>query len=135
MNEQSTQQNNAEYSVTIPASRKLWKYLLQGQRNSTKKLSRVQAFYDLIERQHTALLKGEDSRSASIIELTKAWHWNRDTVAKFLDNLQQLGAVTLDTDGNRKKVRLNCVTHHKPNSGASQKPSDTKTPLPATNMT
>ena len=46
--------------MTIPTSRPLWNYLLHGQRNSSKKLSRVEAFRDIIERQHAALLSGTD---------------------------------------------------------------------------
>lgn len=107
MNMKIQQRNNAEYFMTIPTSRPLWKYLLQGQRNSPKKLSRVEAFRDIIERQHTALLSGtDDGIGASVIELTKAWHWNRDTTSAFIDTLRRFGAVTCEKDGNRTIIRL-----------------------------
>ena len=115
--------------MIIPTSRQLWNYLLHGQRNSSRKLSRVDAFRDILERQHTALLSGrDDAICASISELSKAWHWNRDTTSVYIDTLQQLGVVTVDTDGNRKSVKLNCITLPPTDSGASEKPSDAKTP-------
>jgi hypothetical protein len=108
MEQKNLQCNNAEYSMTIPTSRPLWNYLLHGQRNSSKKLSRVEAFRDIIERQHSALLSGtDDGIGASVIELTKAWHWNRDTTSAFIDSLRRLGAVTCEKDGNRTIIRLN----------------------------
>ena len=101
------QSNNAEYSMMIPTSRQLWNYLLHGQRNSLKKLSRVEAFRDIIERQHASLLSGTDGIGASVIELTKAWRRNRDTTSAFINTLTRLGAVTCEKDGNRTIIRLN----------------------------
>lgn len=101
------QSNNAEYSMTIPTSRQLWSYLLHGQKNSTKKFSRVEAFRDIIERQHAALLScRDDGIGTSITELTKAWRWNRDTTSAFINTLRRLGAVTCEMDGNRTIIRL-----------------------------
>lgn len=135
MNEQNTQQNNALAGLTIQTDIALWRLLLQGMKKSHK-LSRVEAFYDLIDRHCIAMLKGESDHIAGTIHnMAKAWGWDRETVAKFLDNLQQLGMVTIDTDGNRKTVRLNCVTLPQMNSGASEEPSDVKTPSSATNGT
>ena len=110
MNEQNTQQNNALAGLTIQTDIALWRLLLQGMKKSHK-LSRVEAFYDLIDRHCIAMLKGEDDHiNGTIHNMAKSWGWDRETVAKFLDNLQQLGAVTLDTDGSRKTVRL--TTEH-----------------------
>ena len=92
--------------MIIPTSRQLWKYLLHGQRNSSRKLSRVEAFRDIVERQHASLLSGTDGIGASIIELAKAWHWNRDTTSAFISDLQQLNVVTCEKDGNRTIIRL-----------------------------
>ena len=114
MEQKNLQCNNAEYSMTIPTSRPLWNYLLHGQKNSSKKLSRVEAFRDIIERQHSALLSGtDDGIGASVIELTKAWHWNRDTTSAFIDSLRRLGAVTCEKDGNRTIIRLNHTSNEK----------------------
>lgn len=106
MKQKNQQSNNAEYSMIIPTSRQLWKYLLHGQRNSSRKLSRVEAFRDIVERQHASLLSGTDGIGASIIELAKAWHWNRDTTSAFISHLQQLNVVTCEKDGNRTIITL-----------------------------
>ena len=135
MNEHNTRQSNALAGLTIQTDIALWQLLLQGIKKSHK-LSRVEAFYDLIDRHCIAMLKGEDGHiSGTIHNMAKSWGWDRETIAKFLDNLQQLGTVTVDTNGNRKTVRLNCVTLPKTDSGASEKPSDVKTPSSSTNGT
>ena len=135
MTEQNTQQNNILKKVRIQTDISLWKMLLQGIKK-THKLSRVEAFYDLIDRQCVSMLKGEDSHlSGSILEIAKAWGWDRETVGRFLDNLEQLGVVTIDMEGNRKTVRMNCITLTKDSSGALQGLSELKTPSSATHST
>ena len=135
MNEQNTQQNNALAGLTIQTDIALWRLLLQGMKKSHK-LSRVEAFYDLIDRHCIAMLKGEDGHtSGTIHNMAKAWGWDRDTVGRFLDSLQQLGMLTIITDGNRKTFQLNCVTVHGTVSGDTHEPSEAKTPSPATNGT
>lgn len=131
MNERSTQQNNALAGLTIQTDIAFWRLLLQGVGKSHK-FTRTEAFYDLIDRHCIALLKGEgDHVSGSINSMAKTWGWDRETVARFIDNLQQLGMVTIETEGNRKVIRLNCVTLQQAHPGASEKPSDAKTPSPA----
>jgi len=128
------QKNNFE-NVKILTDIALWKLLLQGIKK-THKLSRVEAFYDLIDRQCVSILKGGDTHlSGSIIEIAKAWGWNRDTTAAFLGNLEQLGAVTIDLDGNRKTFRMNCIIIPQTVSGDPQKPSEAKTPSLPSNVT
>ncbi len=107
MEQKILQSNYAEYSMIIPTSRPLWNYLLRGQRNSSKKLSRVEAFRDIIERQHAVLLSGTDDGIGAIIELTRAWRWNRDTTSAFIDTLRRLGVVACEKEGNRSIIRLN----------------------------
>ena len=109
---------SVENQMIIPTTRQLWKYLLKGRRKNTKMSTRVEAFYDLIDRQQTALLSERKTLSENLSELAKRWRWNRDTTAAFLTNLEQLGAVTIDMKGNRKTVRMNCITLTKDSSGA-----------------
>lgn len=128
MNERSTQQNNALAGLIIQTDIAFWRLLLQSAGKSHK-FTRTEAFYDLIDRHCIALLKGEgDHIGGTINSLAKTWGWDRETVARFIDNLQQLGTVTVDTDGNRKVIRLNCVTLQQSHPEASEKPSDVKTP-------
>lgn len=135
MNEQNVLQNNALAELKIQTDIPLWKLLLQGIKK-THKLSRVEAFYDLIDRQCVSMLKGGDTHlSGSIIEIAKAWGWDRETVGRFLDNLEQLGAVSIDIEGNRKTFRMNCIVIQQTVSGDTQKPSEAKLPSSATNGT
>lgn len=135
MAEQNVLQNNALAELKIQTDIPLWKLLLQGIKK-THKLSRVEAFYDLIDRQCVSMLKGGDTHlSGSIIEIAKAWGWDRETVGRFLDNLEQLGAVSIDIEGNRKTFRMNCIVIPQTVSGDTQKPSEAKSPSSATNGT
>lgn len=135
MNEQKAHPNNALTELKIQTDIPLWKLLLQGIKK-THKLSRVEAFYDLIDRQCISLLRGGDTHlSGSIIEIAKAWGWDRETVGRFLDNLEQLGAVSIDIDGNRKTFRMNCIIFPQTVSGEPQNPSEAKSPSSATNGT
>ena len=94
MNEQNTQQNNALAGLTIQTDIALWRLLLQGIKKSHK-LSRVEAFYDLIDRHCIAMLKGEDDHiSGTIHNMAKAWGWDRAKVHGHLqsqDCAQSLG--------------------------------------------
>ena len=55
MKQENRQNLYADFSMTISTSRELWRYLFRGQKNSSEKLTRVEAFHDLIERQYAAL--------------------------------------------------------------------------------
>ena len=135
MAEQNVLQNNVLTKVKIQTDIPLWKLLLQGIKK-THKLTRVEAFYDLIDRQCVSLLKGEDTHlSGNINEISKAWGWDRETVGRFLDNLEQLGILTIDLDGNRKAFRMNCIVIPQTVSGDTQKPSEAKSPSSLTNGT
>jgi predicted transcriptional regulator len=46
----------------------------------------------------------------SVLEFSKAWGWDRDTVSRFLEKLQELGIVTMTLAGNRKAIKLNYIT-------------------------
>lgn len=122
---QNENQNDARIQMKILTDISLWKYLIGGQKKSPLRVSRVEAFYDLIDRQRVALLKGEgDYLKGSILEFAKAWGWDRETVTRFLDNLKQLRVLTIDMVGNRKSVRLNYVIEKKSVPGASHDPSE-----------
>lgn len=135
MTTQNSHQKNNFENVKILTDIALWKLLMQDIKK-THKLSRVQAFYDLIDRQCIAtIVGGHTNLEESFTALAKAWGWDRDTVARFLDSLQQLGILTIITDGNRKTFRLNCVTVHGTVSGDTHEPSEAKTPSLSSNGT
>lgn len=135
MTTQNSHQKDDFENVKILTDIALWKLLTEDIKK-THKLSRVQAFYDLIDRQRIAtIVGGHTNLEKSFTALAKAWGWDRYTVTRFLDSLQQLGILTIITDGNRKTFRLNCVTVHGTVPGDTHEPSEAKTPSPATNGT
>lgn len=106
MTTQNEHQNSANAQIIIQTDIPFWNFLVQGMKKAHK-VSRVQAFCDLIDRQRIALLKGENENlTGTIQDMAKAWGWDRETVARFLDNLEQLGVLTVDTTGNRKTFML-----------------------------
>lgn len=98
-----------DIQMNIVTDIRLWNLLLQGHKKSHGH-TRVEAFYDLIDRQRIALLTSEDDcLKGSVMEFSKVWGWDRETVVRFLDNLEQIGVLTVRMAGNRKVVRLNYV--------------------------
>lgn len=126
MSTNNIQSEQPSKSLRILTDIPLWIYLSQGSKTPSK-MSRVQAFCDLIERQHVSMLKGDDDYlKGSVLEFSKSWGWDRETVVRFLDNLKLLDAITIDMAGNRKAVRLKHVIRDENNMGVSQEPPDTK---------
>ena len=135
MTAQNEHQNDAKAQLLIQTKIPFWNLLVQGIKKSNK-LSRTEAFFDLIDRQRVTLLKNEgEYLKGSILEFAKAWGWDRDTVARFLDNLEQLGMLTIDMLGNRKFFKLNYVIEEENAPGISQKPSGPLSPSSATDST
>ncbi len=94
--DKETVRNNQVRIVTDIA---LWNLLLQGVKKH------------LMERQRIALLTGDGKfMKGSVLEFSKAWGWDRDTVSRFLEKLQELGIVTMTLAGNRKAIKLNYIT-------------------------
>ncbi|MBQ9362411.1 MAG: hypothetical protein IJT97_03210 [Bacteroidaceae bacterium] len=132
---QNEHQNDAKAQLLIQTRIPFWNLLVQGIKKSNK-LSRTEAFFDLIDRQRVTLLKNEgEYLKGSILEFAKAWGWDRDTVARFLDNLEQLGMLTIDMVGNRKFFKLNYAIEKENAPGISQKPSGPLSPSSATDST
>ena len=114
-NEYMNPKNNVEdiKTIAVVADIKLWELLIQGSRREGR-LTKLQAFHDLLSRQRLTLLTSEEEWiKGSIRDFAKTWGWDRETVAKFLDNLQRLGIVTIGNQGNRKTVKVNYTTYNK----------------------
>ena len=109
MKQVNRQNQYAEFSMTISTSRELWRYLFRGQKNSSEKLTRVEAFHDLIERQYAALQEESEYLFGNISSLSKAWHWDRDTTSTFITDLEKFGVISRHDYGNRAVIRLNCT--------------------------
>ena len=135
MTGQNGQRKNINATLIIPTDVPLWDYLVKGTPKANK-LSRVQAFYDLIERQQVALLKGEgESLSAKMQDLANKWGWNRETVTRFIDNLEQLNALTVSSTGTRRTIRLNYSIYDNIDGGDSPSPSEPLKPSCPSNST
>ena len=120
--------NKACKQITLQTDIRLWSYLLSGQKKTTRKLSRVEAFYDLMQRQYTALHDGRERwLQGNVSELSCAWHWSRDTTASFLDKLEQLNVLTSHAVGNSKAFMLQYSFNDENVSGASENPSEPRT--------
>ena len=104
------EQNNSDKTqLKIVTDTRLWNLLLQGMKKS-EKLTKVEAFNDLIERQRIALLTSDDEyMKGNVLEFSKAWGWDRETVNRFLEKLQEFGIVTISMAGNRKAIKLNYI--------------------------
>ena len=109
MKQVNRQNQYAEFSMTISTNRELWRYLFRGQKNSSEKLTRVEAFHDLIERQYAALQQENECVFGSISSLSRAWHWDRDTTSTFITDLEKFGAVSRYDIGKRAVIKLNCA--------------------------
>ena len=73
MKQVNRQNQYAEFSMTISTSRELWRYLFRGQKNSSEKLTRVEAFHDLIERQYAALQQESECIFGSLSQWSAFW--------------------------------------------------------------
>ena len=134
MVQQNTSQNTALQQFIIKTDLPLWHLLLQGGKKGHK-FSKPEAFFDLVDRQLIANLKGGDNHLAGTIpELVKTWKWDRETVWNFLVALSQLGVLTIDNVANRKALRLNnFIVKEKP-STAPDVPAEGKTASSADNF-
>ena len=129
MNTDSNIPNSTSVQMKIPTDIPLWSYLLSGHKNSTRKFSRAEAFFDLMQRQYAALHDGREKYlHGNVVKLAAAWHWNRDTASVFLDKLEQLDVLTSHTIGNRKAFMLKYNVSKENVPGASQSPSEPLTP-------
>jgi len=96
--------------------------LLSANTKKTGKFTRVQALCNLIERQYlTALQEEGEYLKGSILEFAKNWGWDRDTVNRFLNELEQQGIVSALVTQNRKTFKVNYVTDEEIDSLAPAK--------------
>ena len=94
--------------VSIVTDFALWDALFQGRHlKRPHKLSKAEAFYDLVNRHRLAIITGDSNYiNCGILTLAQSWGWQRQTVDAFLVNLQKIGVLSVDSDGYRKIPRL-----------------------------
>lgn len=104
-----TVDNAKDVNVTINFS--VWKYLMNMTTQPDRKLTKVEAFFDLIVRQRINILV--DNREYSVDNfnvLCKDWNWSLTRVKRFIHELTALGAVNILRQGRDNIISLNNVT-------------------------
>ena len=107
---------NHKATLEIVTSFELWDFLLDGRtmanqsKGNRHRYSKAEAFFDLLDRQRISNSTGDnDYMNNSVQLLANTWGWMRPTAKKFLDKLQEIGAITLTSSGNRIVVSLNNI--------------------------
>lgn len=95
-------------TMVVPTNLLLWDYLLKGNKQPSK-YTRCEAFFDLFKRQSAIMDQiGEICINGSIRELALAWHWDRETVSRFLSKLTKLGILLVHNERYRASYSLRC---------------------------
>ena len=112
-NSGSLQTAETKGKFSVSTDYELWSFLLPKRKARRKhKLSKGEAFLDLINRQRLWMLTNDDSYiDGGIQALANAWTWDRTTVKKFIDSLVNLGVAELKNSGNKTIVTLTNVTY------------------------
>lgn len=107
---QSTQQPP---KMTVSTDYDLWSMLFKDSSSlGSHKLSKAEAYFDLLRRHRLATLTKNDSYlDGGILALAKAWLWDRNTVKKFIDSLCSIGAATIKKVGNKTAIFITNVTY------------------------
>lgn len=100
--------NSSGNNIKIVTDYALWCCLFRiPSPKGAQKLSRAEAFFDLITKQRQAILLYEqDNISAGFQTLADDWQWNRQTVKRFLKELQDIGSVIIDPSYNHTAIRV-----------------------------
>lgn len=99
--------------MTVSTDYDLWSMLFKDSSSQgSHKLSKAEAYFDLLRRHRLATLTKNDSYlDGGILALAKAWLWDRNTVKKFIDSLCSIGAATVKKVGNKTAIFITNVTY------------------------
>ncbi len=99
--------------MTVSTDYDLWSILFKDSSSQgSHKLSKAEAYFDLVRRHRLATLTKNDSYlDGGILALAKAWLWDRNTVKKFIDSLCSIGAATIKKVGNKTAIFITNVTY------------------------
>ena len=99
--------------MTVSTDYDLWSMLFtDSSSQGSHKLSKAEAYFDLVRRHRLATLTKNDSYlDGGILALAKAWLWDRNTVKKFIDSLCSIGAATIKKVGNKTAIFITNVTY------------------------
>ena len=89
--------NDRKHDMVIVTDFQAWQYLFREEARKEKKYSKAEAFYFLLSNQRISFLTGEDDFMIySIVKLMREWKWSRQNVNIFLEDLERIGAITLE---------------------------------------
>ena len=99
--------------MTVSTDYDLWSMLFKDSSSQgPHKLSKAEAYFDLVKRHRLATLTKNDSYlDGGILALAKAWRWDRNTVKKFIDSLCAIGAATMKKVGNKTVILITNVSY------------------------
>ena len=99
--------------MTVSTDYDLWSMLFKDSSSQgSHKLSKAEAYFDLVRRHRLATLTKNDSYlDGGILALAKAWRWDRNTVKKFIDSLFSIGVATIKKVGNKTAIFITNVTY------------------------
>ena len=99
--------------MTVSTDYDLWSMLFKDSSSQgSHKLSKAEAYFDLIRRHRLATLTKNDSYlDGGILALAKAWLWDRNTVKKFIDSVCSIRAATIKKVGNKTAIFITNVTY------------------------
>lgn len=91
------QQTKKKLNLIIKTDYQLWEFLFREQQKKRKRHTKAEAFYDLIKKQREALLiQDETYLRNTVSDLMEQWTWSRQNVNIFLEELEKIGAITLE---------------------------------------
>lgn len=101
------QQTKKKRNLIIETDYQLWEYLFRDQPKKRKRHTKAEAFYDLIKRQREALLiQDETYLTSTVSDFMEQWTWSRQNVNFFLDELEKIGAITLERGNKTIKFQI-----------------------------
>lgn len=113
MNYKENLPESEDIVLVIPTDYRLWSLLFQDMpKKHLRRLTRPQAFFDLIKRHRMAVqIPGQTIAAGGYQELAESWGWDRTTVRRFIQNLADIGVVSTETTPqNCTVIRLPGVT-------------------------
>lgn len=74
--------------------------------NNPQRLSKIQAFVDLVEH-YLDSLQNEQDAALNIAKLSRRWNWTRPTVIAYVNNLKAMNAFEVKDSKEGKNVSIN----------------------------
>lgn len=101
------QKTKKKINLIIETDYQLWEYLFRDQPKKRKRNTKAEAFYELIKRQREALLiQDETYLTSTVSDFMEQWTWSRQNVNIFLEELEKIGAITLERSNKTIKFQI-----------------------------